>query len=216
MDAKRIEEFLAEQDADRETWYADMRGAAVSFGKRQSLADLTDSLTHCRSYLEEKKREWIHALLFTGKASISSLTFTVYGDMQLVRAQLERCKSLIIAANGRPTTDELDGERPRFAIERLAGVIGQQEAIRSVSWTFRDSLLNANRVLILTNNSDDTVQFILRCIAMNGFEKDISIRISPGASKEIGSQQGWAQNWVAGEKFELRLNDEIIWRDTFP
>jgi hypothetical protein len=226
VDSPEIEQFLIEQNADRDAWYVDMRGAAVSFGERQTLESLQESLLHCRNYLEEKKREWVEALLFSGKASSSALTFTVYGDMQLVRAQLERCKSLIIAANGRPATNEFDGERPRSAVQRLSDIVRKNrdietvgrslyDAFHAMSWTYRGSYIGVNHVLILKNHSDYTLHFALCCIARNGYTKDIDVSIAPHDSEEIGKDQGWDSHWVDGEEFEVWHKKVRIWRATF-
>jgi hypothetical protein len=201
------------QDADRDNWYFDMRGSVLGFDPSKSLEQLQEDLSHLREYLEQLKHEWVRETVFNR----GPLGAALFNDLKLVRAQLETCKSSIIAHRGKPVPSEFDIEKPRQAIGRIKpGILfekAQAEEIarlKNISWTTRTSTVNSNKVLILENENDEAVTFFLRCIRKDGSCTDKTLSIDGKKTKEIGFMEGWKGNWAPRERFEVWTVDHPV------
>ena len=212
------------QLANGDNWYADMRGASIHIGKADTLDSLTQQLAFCRKHLEEKKFEWVAE---ARTKSRSQLGRAIFQDMQLVRANLENCKSALIAMCVRVDSIGPDVEIPSETYARINGLLVQQErvasgfdALRNMDWHVRDSynIFTQNQVLILLNKNGSSISFVLRCIKSNGAHRDFSQSIAGNGSIEMGDQQGWDGNWATDERFEIWTSDVrfLVWGEKRP
>lgn len=89
-----------------------------------------------------------------------------------------------------------------------------RKAVKDVQISFRKSLTNDYKVMILKNIHPFSIDFQVKCYTLGGSSKTIALSIPAADSREVGFVQGWEGNWMSGERCEAYYNGELIWHHT--
>jgi hypothetical protein len=91
----------------------------------------------------------------------------------------------------------------------------KQQLVSELKTSFRSSLINdKTMVLVIRNPNSESVDFYLRCYALDSSSRRLFVTAPALDTAEIGILQGWV--FVPGERFEAICEDAVIWRREVP
>jgi hypothetical protein len=148
-------------------------------------------------------------------------------ERELARIDVEKKQRLLeleAEAEQRRAHAQAEAERQRIEQERAHAVLQARqqekavdsrvrEAVASMELSTRGSFLDdGTQVLILRNLQPYSVDLNLRCFTRSGASKTLFVSVPARGAKEVGFLEGWAGNFVSGERCEM-LNNEVLLRE---
>lgn len=123
--------------------------------------------------------------------------------------EAERQRLVAAEAEQRRQQDALQQQMARDAVAEQHR--RHRQAVIDLETSLRSSAVE-NLVLQLRNGSGIPLSFDLRCFTRNDRTfKTMFVTIPPRGQREIGFLEGWDGNFVAGERCEARLDNEVLW-----
>lgn len=183
-------------------WYAPYRGA-IPPGHGKTPESLQTTLASLREKLHGQRRDLAWKAVCTG----------TYNDLDVVAsrktlgvltAHVESAVSQILEKGGHAEFLGADVEWPSKVIARLKPEFQNVLAIRQmkVQWVDLSEWYQLSRIyyLRLTNVTNTTIKYSLRCIDCSGYTKDAAFELEPNDYQDYGPDN-W--NWESGERYEV-------------
>ena len=86
------------------------------------------------------------------------------------------------------------------------------QQIKSLQVWYRDSVFgDGTKVLVLKNPSLTAIRVTLQCFTIEGDSRTFQLVVPPKDTAELGSMQGWPNNFTPGEWCQSVFDGQPIW-----